>query len=140
MAFFICQLIRYDRTCSSYECFILRAKRLSSKLLKQGCLMENLKSSVRTFYGRYEDLIQQYEVSLSRKLHNILTLINSDCHQTFHQFHAHVTELDLHRITSGMEHLKPGGYASREPLQFRTPCSVPFFGDLLVFQLLRLAF
>ena len=33
---FISQLIRYARACSSYECFILRARRLSSKLLKQG--------------------------------------------------------------------------------------------------------
>ena len=32
---FISQLIRYARACSSYECFILRARRLSSKLLKQ---------------------------------------------------------------------------------------------------------
>ena len=30
---FISQLIRYARACSSYECFILRAVRLSSKLL-----------------------------------------------------------------------------------------------------------
>ena len=33
---FISQIIRYTRACSSYECFILRARRLSSKLLKQG--------------------------------------------------------------------------------------------------------
>ena len=33
---FISQLIRYARACSSYECFILRAARLSSKLLRQG--------------------------------------------------------------------------------------------------------
>ena len=48
--------------------------RLSSKLLKQGCLVERLKSSFRKFYGRYGDLIQQYEVSLSRMLNDILTL------------------------------------------------------------------
>ena len=45
-------------TCSSYECFILRARRLSSNLLKQGYLVERLKSSFRKFYGRYGDLIQ----------------------------------------------------------------------------------
>ena len=71
---FISQLIRYARACSSYECFILRARRLSSKLLKQGYLAERLKSSFRKFYGRYGDLIQQYEVSLSRMLNDILTL------------------------------------------------------------------
>ena len=69
---FISQLIRYSRACSSYECFILRARRLSSKLLKQGYLAERLKSSFRKFYGRYGDLSQQYEVSLSRMLNDIL--------------------------------------------------------------------
>ena len=71
---FISQLIRYARACSSYECFILRARRLSSKLLKQGYLAERLKSSFRKFYGRYGNLIQQYEVSLSRMLNDILIL------------------------------------------------------------------
>ena len=71
---FISQLIRYSRACSSYECFILRARRLSRKLLKQGYLAERLKSSFRKFSGRYGDLIQQYEVSLSRMLNDILIL------------------------------------------------------------------
>ena len=69
---FISQLIRYARACSSYECFILRAARLSSKLLGQGYVMERLKSSLRKFYGRYGDLIKHYEVSLSQTLHDIL--------------------------------------------------------------------
>ena len=71
---FISQHIRYARACSSYECFILKARRLSSKILKQGYIVERLKSSFRKFYCRYEDLIQQYEVSLSRVLIDILTL------------------------------------------------------------------
>ena len=71
---FISQLIRYVRACSSYECFILRASWLSSKLLKQEYTVERLKSSFRKFYGRYGDLIQQYKVSLSRMLNDILTL------------------------------------------------------------------
>ena len=69
---FISQLIRYARACSSYECFILRARRLSSKLLGQGYLRERLKSSLRKFYGRYRDLIKHYEVPLSKMLHDIL--------------------------------------------------------------------
>ena len=69
---FISQLIRYARTCSSYECFILRAMRLSNKLLGQGYVKERLKSSLRKFYGRYGDLTKQYEVPLSRMLHDIL--------------------------------------------------------------------
>ena len=68
------QLSRYARDCSSCECFILIAMRLSSKLLKQWYPMERLKSSFRKFYGRHGDLIQQYEVSLSPMLNDILTL------------------------------------------------------------------
>ena len=71
---FISQLIRYARAYFSYECFILRARGLSSKLLKQGYLVKRLKSSFRKFYGRYGDLIRQYEVSLSQMLNDTLTL------------------------------------------------------------------
>ena len=69
---FILQLIRYARASSSYECFILRAMRLSNKLLGHGYVKERLRSSLRKLYGRYEDLIKQYEVSLSRMLQDIL--------------------------------------------------------------------
>ena len=95
---FISQLIRYARACSSYECFILRAMRLSNKLLGQGYVKERLKSSLRKFYGRYGDLTKQYEVPLSRMLHDIL----DDDHiqwtpsidRTLHQFLT-ITDLDL---------------------------------------------
>ena len=70
---FISQLIRYAaRACFSYKWLILRARQLSSKLIKQGYILERLKSSFRKFYGRYGDLIQQYEFSLSRMLNDIL--------------------------------------------------------------------
>ena len=71
---FTSQLIQYARACSSYECFILRARWLSSNQLKQGYLVERLKSSFRKFYCRYGNLIQQYEVSFSRMFNDILTL------------------------------------------------------------------
>ena len=66
---FISQLIRYARASSSYECFILRAVRLSNKLLGQGYVKERLRSSLRKFYVQYGNLIKQYEVPLSRMLH-----------------------------------------------------------------------
>ena len=72
IVFFISQFIWYAKACSSYECFILRVARLSSKLLGQEYVMECLKSSLRKFYGRYEDIIKHYEVSLSQMLHDIL--------------------------------------------------------------------
>ena len=58
---FISQLIRYARACSSYECFILRAVRLTNKLRGQEYVKECLRVSLRKFYGRYRDLIKQYE-------------------------------------------------------------------------------
>ena len=60
---FISQLIRYVRACSSYECFILRARRLSSKLLKQGYLVERLKSSFRKFMVDTEILFSNMKYS-----------------------------------------------------------------------------
>ena len=43
-----------------------------NKLLGQGYIMERLKSSLRKFYGRYGDLIKQYEILLSQMLNDIL--------------------------------------------------------------------
>ena len=66
-------LIPYAKACPSYEGFILRAVQLSNKLLGQGFVKkERLKSSLRKFFGRHGDLSKQYEVPLSRMLHNIL--------------------------------------------------------------------
>ena len=59
---FISQLMRYARAISSYEFFfILRMVRLSNKLLGQGYVKERLRSFLWKFYGRYGDLIKQYE-------------------------------------------------------------------------------
>ena len=71
---FISQRIRYARACSSYKCFILRARLLSIKLLKREYLLERLKSSFRKLYGRYGDLIQQCEVPLACMWNDILIL------------------------------------------------------------------
>ena len=71
MAFFS-QLVRYVRALSSFECFILRVVRLSSKLLGKGYVKKRLKSSLRKFYCRYGDLIKHFKVSLSQMLHDIL--------------------------------------------------------------------
>ena len=124
-------MIRYARACSSYECFILRARRLSSKLLKQGYLVERLKSSFRKFYCRCGDLIQQYEVSLSRMLNDILTLDQQwlPKQSDFPPISWPDTDFDLHRITSGFHGaFARVWHASRERLPLRTPGSVPFLG------------
>ena len=69
---FISQSLRYARACSSYECFILKARGLSNKFLEQGYSKERSKSSLKKFYGRNGDLIKQYEAPLSRILNDIL--------------------------------------------------------------------
>ena len=132
---FISQLILYARVCSSYECFILRIRRLFSKLLKQGYLFERLKSSFRNVYGRYGDLTQQYEVSLSRMINYTLTL---DQLHTFLQFHDIDTELDLHRITSGFHWAFATDVACQQgTLTLPDTSFCPDFVDLLMLQLLR---
>ena len=66
----------------------------------QGYVKERLKSSLRKFYGRYGDLTKQYEVPLSRMLHDIL----EDDHIQWHPpLMRHYTNFlpftDLHLIT-----------------------------------------
>ena len=98
---FIQQLIRYARACSSYESFILKAARLSSKLLGQGYVLERLKSSLRKFYG---DLIKHYEVSLSQMLYDIL---GHDHVQWHPQLISHYTNLRTYYRTGLYNRLWP---------------------------------
>ena len=136
---FVSQIIRYVRNCSSYECLILTARRLSAKLPKEGYLLERLKLSLRKFYVRYGDLIQHYEVSLSRMLNDIRPLTNySDfpTDQTFHTFHDLDTKFDLHRITSGFHGALVTGVACQQgtlalpDTWFRLPFRNPLCSNL----------
>ena len=68
---YVSQLIRYARACSTYEQFIMRGKLLTNKLLKQEYQELRLKSSLRKFYGRYNDLISIYNISLSQMLTDV---------------------------------------------------------------------
>ena len=140
---FIPQLIRYARASSSYECFILRAVRLSNKLLGQGYVKERLRSSLRKFYGRYGDLSKQYEVPLSRMLHDIL----DDDHLQWHpllirhytNFGPYFWSWPYKRIwfftllrEVSIEHLQRVRHANRGRLLLRTPGPVLLW-DLQVF-------
>ena len=134
---FIAQLIRYARACSSYKCFILRAARLSSKLLGQGYIMERLKSSLRKFYGRYGDLIKHYEVS---PLPNVTWhsgtwpyTMTPSIDQTLHQLANVLLNWTLLPILTLLPNV--GGFdktlqrvrlANRGRLLLRTPGPVPF--------------
>ena len=68
---YISQLIRYARACSTYERFLNRGRLLTDKLIIQGFLESRLMSAFRKFYGRYNDLIHNYKLSLSHMLSDI---------------------------------------------------------------------
>ncbi|KAK3084759.1 hypothetical protein FSP39_018399 [Pinctada imbricata] len=65
--------IRYARASTKYTDFVLRARRLSDKLLSKGCVSDRLTSSLRKFYGRYGELVMHYDVPLSRMVDDILS-------------------------------------------------------------------
>ena len=121
---FISQLIRYARACFSYGCFILRATRLSNKLLEQGYVKERLKSSLRKFYGRYGDLIKQYEVSLSQMLNDILWPDHIQWQPPTDQTLYRIRPLTEIWVVS-IEHLRRVWHADRGHLLLRTPGPVP---------------
>ena len=123
---FISQLIRYARACSSYGCFILRATRLSNKLLEQGYVNERLKSPLRKLYGRYGYLIKQYEVSLSQMLNGILWPNHIQWQPPTDQTLYRTRPLTEFWVVS-IEHLGRGvWHADRGRLLLRTPGPVPF--------------
>ena len=136
-AVFISQLIRYARACSSYECFILRAARLSSKLLGQAYVRERWKSSLRKFYGRYGDLIKHYEVPLSQMLHDILVHGRLQWHPqlirhytnmwTYYRTGPYYRFWPYYQISGGFHRtLQQVRLVNRGHLLLRTPSPVPF--------------
>ena len=104
--------------------------------------MERLKSSFRKSCGRHWYVIQQYEVSLSRMLNDILTLANIDfsTDQSFHQFNDLDTELDVNLIKSGSRGtIAMGTWVICQQGRLTLPDTWfrPPFWDLIVLQLLR---
>ena len=71
---YICQVIRYSRTCASYQDFLDRGLLLTRKLLNQGFLLVKLKSSLRKFYGHHHDLVDCYGISVSQMITDIVHL------------------------------------------------------------------
>ena len=68
---YISQLIRYSRACAYYSEFLKRARLLSQKLLSQGYVPHRLMSSLQKFYGRHHELVDRYEVCVSRMKEDI---------------------------------------------------------------------
>ena len=73
---YISQLIRYARACSGYSQFLNRGKLLTNKLMVQGFQQSRLKSAFRKFYGRYNDLVRQYNIALGQMLSD---MFHTDC-------------------------------------------------------------
>ena len=63
---YISQLIRYSRACGSYQNTLDRGLLLIRKLLNQGYLLVKLKSSSRKLYGRHNELVDRYGISVSQ--------------------------------------------------------------------------
>ena len=62
----VSQLIRYARTCSNYQDFMERWKVLTTKLSTKGYQKTKLVATLKKFYGRHHDLINPYNVAVSR--------------------------------------------------------------------------
>ena len=108
----------------SYRCFILRATRLSNKLFEQGYVKERLKSSLMKFYGRYGDLISQYENSLSQMLNDILWPDHIQWQPPTDQTLYRTRPFTEFWVVS-IEQLRRVWHADRVRLLFRTPGPVP---------------
>ena len=72
---YISQLIRYSRTCGSYQDILNRGLLQARKLLSHGFLLVKLKSLLRKFYGRHHDLDDRYEISVSQMATNVFHLL-----------------------------------------------------------------
>ena len=68
---YVSQLIRYARACSIYQDFLSRARLLTNKLLNQEYIKSRLLSTIKKFYGKYVDLIQNYAVSVTQLINDI---------------------------------------------------------------------
>ena len=58
---YISQPIRYARCCIYYDDFGYHHKLLVDRLLSQGYQVNQLRKSFQKFYGRYQDLVAEYQ-------------------------------------------------------------------------------
>jgi hypothetical protein len=68
--------MRYGQTnassgCFAYEVFSKLGKLMTNKLMLQGYIESRLKSSFRTFYGHYNDVVSDYKLSLAHVLNGL---------------------------------------------------------------------
>jgi hypothetical protein len=65
---YISQLIRYARACSTSDQFLVQGNLFTDKLMSQGFQLSRLQAAFRKFYGRYNDRICPYNLSLGHML------------------------------------------------------------------------
>lgn len=70
---YISQLILYSRACSHCTDFIYRSVLLTQKLIQQSYEEDRLKMTLRKFYGHHHELVDPYDVSLSKLTKDIFT-------------------------------------------------------------------
>ena len=121
---FMSQLIRYARACSSYGCFILRATRLSNKLLEQGYVKERLKSS----RGSYQTI---WSFPLTNVKWNSVSWPyikwQPPTDQTLYRIRPFTEVWPYYQISGGFHRtLQRVRLASRVRLLLRAPGPVPF--------------
>jgi hypothetical protein len=63
--------VRYARACWTYNQFLIRDSLLTNKLMSQGFLQPRLQAAFRKFYGRYNDLVCQYDLPLGQMLSDV---------------------------------------------------------------------
>jgi hypothetical protein len=69
------QMIRYASASFAYEDFSKLGKLLTNKLILQGYNESRLKSYFRIFYGRYNDLVCDYKLSVANMLNDLFHTI-----------------------------------------------------------------
>ena len=57
---------QFNVECSNYQDFMERGKVLTQKLLSQGYQKTKLVATLKKFYGRHHDLVNPYNVAVSR--------------------------------------------------------------------------
>ena len=97
---YISQLTLYSTDCASYQDF--NDRELTRKLLNQRFLLIKLKSSLRKFHGRHDDLVDRYGKYVSQ-----MTTICSSCRQHFPilsslmTYHRICNQINTKSTTSG---------------------------------------
>ena len=68
---YVSQLLRYARACSNYQDFMQRGKVRTTKLLSQVYHKTKLVATLKKFYGRHHDLVNPYNVAVSRVVSDV---------------------------------------------------------------------